>query len=216
MSKGNQDRGRTRVKPRTHHADRELGTGIKAGGKRRFVIGASGKRKLDLADGAPARALAPAAPDRSCRSDFTYIATDEGWLCLVAVIDPSSHQMVGWSLQPDTQPHPQTQPQTLPSMQLQVPDNSPTNALPGGSLLSAMGRQIRSLADVPRESLWAHMKAGWLHGKRFATQRQAMDETIDCVTLYNACGHQAASTYERERPQSLQADTRFASQSETA
>jgi putative transposase len=137
-------------------------------------------------------------------------------LCLVAVIDPSSHQMVGWSLQPDTQPHPQTQPQTLPSMQLQVPDNSPTNALPGGSLLSAMGRQIRSLADVPRESLWAHMKAGWLHGKRFATQRQAMDETIDCVTLYNACGHQAASTYERERPQSLQADTRFASQSETA
>ena len=216
MSKSHQDRRHTRRTRHARPADHGLAQGAKAGGARRFVIGTGGKRKGELAEAAPASALTPLAPDRSCRSDITYIATDEGWLCLVAVIDPSSHQMVGWSLQPDTHPHPQVQPQTLPELHLQLPGHTPTDALPGCSLLSAMGRQIKSLADVPRESLWAHMKAGWLHGKRFATQRQAMDETIDCVTLYNACGHQAASTYERERPQSLQADTRFASQSETA
>ena len=80
----------------------------------------------------------------------------------------------------------------------------------------AMGRQIKSFADVPRESLWAHMKAGWLHGKRFATQRQAMDEAIDCVTLYNARGHQAALAHEPDRPQSHQADSKFASRPEAA
>lgn len=37
------------------------------------------------------------------RTSFTYIATDEGWLYLAAVIDMFSRQVVGWSLQPHMQ-----------------------------------------------------------------------------------------------------------------
>jgi transposase InsO family protein len=35
--------------------------------------------------------------------DITYIATDEGWLYLAAVIDLFSRQVVGWSMQPHMQ-----------------------------------------------------------------------------------------------------------------
>ena len=33
-----------------------------------------------------------------CTGDITYIATDEGWLYLAAVIDLYSRQVVGWSM----------------------------------------------------------------------------------------------------------------------
>ena len=36
-------------------------------------------------------------------SDITYIATDEGWLYLSAVIDLFSRQVVGWSMPPHMQ-----------------------------------------------------------------------------------------------------------------
>ena len=46
------------------------------------------------------REFSPAAPDRVWTSDITYVATDKGWLYLVAVIDLFSRQVVGWSMQP--------------------------------------------------------------------------------------------------------------------
>ena len=46
------------------------------------------------------RKFSPAAPDHVWVSDITYIATDEGWLYLAAVIDLYSRQVVGWSMQP--------------------------------------------------------------------------------------------------------------------
>jgi len=42
-------------------------------------------------------------PNRLWCGDITYIQTDEGWLCLAAVIDLFSRQVVGWSLQPHMQ-----------------------------------------------------------------------------------------------------------------
>jgi len=58
--------------------------------------------------GRPARVMmglsvASAAQDRVWSSDITYIATDEGWLYLAAVINLFSRQVVGWSMQPHTQ-----------------------------------------------------------------------------------------------------------------
>jgi putative transposase len=50
-----------------------------------------------------ARDFTPQAPDRVWSSDITYIATDEGWLYVAAVIDLFSRQVVGWSMQPHMQ-----------------------------------------------------------------------------------------------------------------
>ena len=39
--------------------------------------------------------------------------------------------------------------------------------------------------NAPTESLWGSLKLGRLHGMRFDTRRQAMDEVIDWLTFYN-------------------------------
>jgi len=37
----------------------------------------------------------------------------------------------------------------------------------------------------PTESLWGSLKVGRLHGCKFETRRQAIDEVIDWLTFYN-------------------------------
>ena len=77
--------------------------GIKARSKRKFVVTTDSRHDLPVAPNLLARDFAPSAPDRVWSSDITYIATDEGWLYLAAVIDLFSRQVVGWSMQPHMQ-----------------------------------------------------------------------------------------------------------------
>ena len=77
--------------------------GIKARGKRKFVVTTDSKHDLPIAPNLLARDFSPAAPNQTWSSDITYIATDEGWLHLTAVIDLFSHQVIGWSMRPHMQ-----------------------------------------------------------------------------------------------------------------
>jgi putative transposase len=65
--------------------------GIKARGKRKFVVTTDSKHDLPIAENLLARNFQPTAPNRVWASDITYIATDEGWLYLAAVIDSISN-----------------------------------------------------------------------------------------------------------------------------
>ena len=82
--------------------------GIKARGKRKFVVTTDSAHDLPVAENLLARNFTPEAPDRVWSGDITYIATDKGWLYPAAVIDLFSRQVVGWSMQPHMQPHMQT------------------------------------------------------------------------------------------------------------
>lgn len=44
---------------------------------------------------------------------------------------------------------------------------------------SWMSRKGNYWDNAPTESLWGSLKVGRLHGMRFATKRQVMDEVID-------------------------------------
>ena len=73
--------------------------GIRAGGKRKFVVTTDSKHDLPIAANLLARNFTPETPNQPWSSDITYIATDEGWLYLAAVIDLFSRQVVGWGMQ---------------------------------------------------------------------------------------------------------------------
>ena len=77
--------------------------GIKARGRRKYVVTTDSRHGLPIAENLLQRNFEPEAPNRVWTSDMTYIATDEGWLFLVAVIDLFSRQVVGWSLRGDMQ-----------------------------------------------------------------------------------------------------------------
>ena len=69
--------------------------GIKARGKRKFVVTTDSKHKLPIAANLLKRNFTAAAPNQVWTGDITYIATDEGWLYLAVVLDLFSRQVVG-------------------------------------------------------------------------------------------------------------------------
>jgi putative transposase len=72
--------------------------GIRAKTKRKFVVTTDSRHHLPVAPDLVQRNFTPEAPNRLWSGDITYIATEEGWLYLAAVIDLFNRQVVGWSL----------------------------------------------------------------------------------------------------------------------
>ena len=129
----------------------------------------------------------------------TYIATDEGWLYLAAVIDLFSRQVVGWSMQPHMHSslvtdalkmawfrrHPEPGLIFHSDRGSQYCGHEFQDTLKGYKMQSSMSRKGNCWDNAPTESLWGRLKVGRLYGQRFATRRQAMDEVIDWLTFYN-------------------------------
>ena len=173
--------------------------GIKARGKRKFVVTTDSKHKLPIAPNLLNREFTVDKPDRVWTSDITYIPTGEGWLFLVAVIDLFSRQVVGWSMQPHMQAslvvdalrmawfRREPEPGLIfhSDRGSQYCGNDFQDALKGYGMKSSMSRKGNCWDNAPTESLWGRLKVGRLYGKTFATQRDAMDEIIDWLTFYN-------------------------------
>ena len=130
---------------------------------------------------------------------FTYIATDEGWLYLTAVIDLFSRQVVGWSMREHMQASMVADAlrmawfrrQPAPGLIMHSDRGSQycgkefTGALKAYRMRASMSRKGDCWDNAPTESLWGRLKVGRLHGRKFATRRQAMDEVIDWMAFYN-------------------------------
>jgi putative transposase len=173
--------------------------GIRARCKRRFVVTTDSKHHLPIAPDLVQRNFTPNAPNQVWTSDITYIATDEGWLYLAAVIDLFSRQVVGWSMQPHMQSSLVTDALKMawfrrhPAPGLifhsdrgsQYCGHEFQSTLAGYKIRSSMSRKGNCWDNAPTESLWGRLKVGRLYGQRFETRRQAMDEVIDWLTFYN-------------------------------
>jgi putative transposase len=173
--------------------------GIRARGKRKFILTTDSRHNLPVAPNLLGREFKPEAPDRVWSSDITCIATEEGWLYLAAVIDLFSRQVVGWSMQPHMHTslvtdalrmawfrrHPQPGLIFHSDRGSQYCSHAFQATLEGYGMRSSMSRKGNCWDNAPTESLWGRLKVGRLHGKRFATQREAMDEVVDWLTFYN-------------------------------
>ena len=173
--------------------------GIKARGKRKFVVTTDSKHNLPIAPNLLNRDFQPAQPNAVWTSDITYIQTDEGWLYLAAVIDLYSRQVVGWSMQPHMQTSLVTDALKMawfrrrPEPGLifhsdrgsQYCSHAFQQTLNEYGMQSSMSRKGNCWDNAPTESLWGSLKVGRLYGMRFETRRQAMDEVIDWLTFYN-------------------------------
>ena len=173
--------------------------GIKARGKRKYVVTTDSKHDLPIAPNLLNREFQPAQPDMVWAGDITYIQTDEGWLYLAAVIDLYSRQVVGWSMQPHMQTSLVTDALRMawfrrrPDAGLifhsdrgsQYCSHSFQQTLNEYGMQSSMSRKGNCWDNAPTESLWGSSKVGRLYGKRFETRRQAIDEVIDWLTFYN-------------------------------
>ena len=173
--------------------------GIRARCKRKFVVTTDSKHDLPIAPDLLQCNFTPAAPNQVWTGDITYIATDEGWLYLAAVIDLFSRQVVGWSMQPHMQSSLVTDALKMawfrrhpaPGLVFHYDRGSQycgreiQDTLKGYKMKSSMSRKGNCWDNAPTESLWGRLKVGRLYGRKFATRRDAMDEVIDWLTFYN-------------------------------
>jgi transposase InsO family protein len=191
--------------------------GIKARGKRKYKATTDSKHNLPVAENLLQRDFTPAAPDRVYSSDITCIATAEGWLYLAVVMDLFSRQVVGWSMKE----HMKTE-LVLDALRMawfrrrpepgailhsdrgsQYCSHELQHALKGYGMRSSMSRKGNCWDNAPTESLWGSLKVARVHGRRFETRRQAMDEVIDWLSFYNhrrlhsTLGYVSPMQYER-------------------
>ena len=173
--------------------------GIKARGKRKFVVTTDSKHDLPIAPNLLQRNFTATEPNTVWTSDITYIATDEGWLYLTAVIDLFSRQVVGWSMREHMQASMVADAlrmawfrrRPMPGLIFHSDRGSQycsrdfQDALKDYQMKSSMSRKGDCWDNAPTESLWSRLKVGRLYGRRFATRREAMDEGIDWLTFYN-------------------------------
>jgi transposase InsO family protein len=173
--------------------------GIKARSKRKFKATTNSKHSLPIAPNLLNRQFAVAQPNRVWSSDITYIATDEGWLYLAVILDLFSRQIVGWSMKPHMKTdlvadalrmawfrrHPEPGLVFHSDRGSQYCSHELRTALQGYGMQSSMSRKGDCWDNAPTESLWGSLKVARIHGQRFETRRQAMDEVIDWLAFYN-------------------------------
>jgi putative transposase len=173
--------------------------GIRAKTKRKFIVTTGSKHSLPVATDLVQRRFTPQAPNQLLCGDITYIATDEGWLYLAAVIDMFSRQVVGWSLQPHMQtslvkdalamawwrrrPGPGAIFHSDRGSQYCSHDFQA--ALTKWGIRSSMSRKGNCWDNSPIESFWGRLKTACVHGQRFATREQARQAIMNWMAFYN-------------------------------
>ena len=173
--------------------------GIRAKTKRKFVVTTDSRHNLPVAPDLVQRLFSPQAPDQLWAGDITYVATDEGWLYLAAVIDLFSRQVVGWSLQQhmhtalvkDALAMAWWRRQPKPGVIFHSDRGSQycshefQAALKGWGMRSSMSRKGNCWDNAPTESFWGHLKRACVHGHKFATREQARQAVMDWIAFYN-------------------------------
>ena len=173
--------------------------GIRAKTKRKFVVTTDSKHKLPVAPDLVQRKFNPDAPNALWSGDITYIATDEGWVYLAAVIDLFSRQVVGWSMKDHMHTSLVKDALTMayfrrrPAAGLifhsdrgsQYCSHEFQDALKGWEIRSSMSRKGNCWDNAPTESFWGRLKTASLYGKKFTTRQEAMNAVMDWMAFYN-------------------------------
>lgn len=173
--------------------------GIRAKGKKRFVVTTDSKHHLPVAPDLVQRQFNPPAPNLVWAGDITYLWTDEGWLYLAAVLDLHSRQVVGWSLQPTMQAELVRDALLMACFRRRPPrglifhsDRGSQycsglfrDALQVWGIRSSMSRKANCWDNAPTESFWGRLKTACVHGGRFATHEQARQAVMDWIAFYN-------------------------------
>ncbi len=181
--------------------------GIHARSKPKFVVTTDSRHSLPVAPDLVQRRFNPEAPNRLWSGDITYIATDEGWLYLAAVIDLFGRQVVGWSLQErmhtglvkDALAMAWWRRRPPPGLIFHCDRGSQycshefQQALRDWGMRSSMSRKGNCWENersefrhnAPTESFWGRLKTASVHGCKFATREQARQAVLDWVAFYN-------------------------------
>jgi transposase InsO family protein len=157
-----------------------------------------------------AQAPAATAPNQIWLADITYIATQEGWLYLAAILDRYSRKIVGWAMSEriDTalvlqalgmallHRRPQTRLLLHSDRGVQYASGDYRQALGRAGLVTSMSRRGNCYDNAAMESFWSTLKLELVYRRGFETRAQARAQIFDYIeTFYNRQRSHSALDY---------------------
>ncbi len=173
--------------------------GIRAKGRRKFVVTTDSNHRLDVAPDLIQRGFHVERPNQVWTGDITYLQTDEGWVFLAVVLDLFSRQIVGWSMKPKMESNLVVDALKMAWFRRQPEEglifhsdrgrqycsDEFKRCIAAFKMKSSMSRKGDCWDNAPTESLWGKLKIARLYGQRFATRRAMMDEVMNWISFYN-------------------------------
>lgn len=137
-------------------------------------------------------------PNQAWVSDITFVATDEGWLFLAAILDLSSRRIVGWSMSDRMQADlvcpalrsAYWQRKPPPGLLLHSDRGSQYASRACRSLAAAYGmtvsmsRRANAWDNAPMESFFKTLKVERIYLTHYATRAQARLDIVDWIEGY--------------------------------
>jgi len=166
--------------------------------KRKFVATTDSNHTLPVAQNILDRDFVSDSPDRKWASDITYIATDEGWLYLAAVMDLYSRKIVGWSMSQRidanlveqalkmavSQRRPQPGLVCHSDRGSQYASDSMQKLLGDHKMVCSMSRKGNCWDNACMESFFGSLKSEWVYGKRYATRDSARKDVFKYIEMF--------------------------------
>jgi transposase InsO family protein len=158
------------------------------------------------------------APNRKWVTDITYIATQEGWLYLAAIMDLFSRRIVGWAMSKRM-----TSDLTLRALDMairrcrpesglihhsdqgsQYTDSEYQAVLAAHSIVASMNGVGTWYDNAPMESFFGTLKSELVHHRAYRTRAEASPDLFYYIEawynrrrLHSALGYESPETYEQ-------------------
>ncbi|KHK48470.1 integrase [Ralstonia sp. A12] len=137
-------------------------------------------------------------PNQAWVGDITFIATDEGWLFLAAILDLSSRRIVGWSMSERMQADLVCQALRSAYWQRKPPPGLLLHSDRGAQYASrvyrslatafgmtvSMSRRANAWDNAPMESFFKTLKVERIYQTRYETRAQARLDIVDWIEGY--------------------------------
>lgn len=173
--------------------------GIRASTQKRFRVRTTdSKHSLPVAENLLDRDFTAETPGARLVSDLTYIATGEGFLFLVCVLDVCTRRVVGWSMS-----HEMTTSVFLSALSMAVRRYAPWTVLLHHSdrgsqycsqafqeelsrlrIQCSMSRKGNCWDNAVSESFFASLKKELVHQRRFATREEARQSVFQWIEVF--------------------------------
>jgi putative transposase len=189
--------GRRHSRRRVARLMRVMGLAARRG-RRRTPRTTDSRHDLPIAPNLLDRNFAADRPDTVWLADVSYIPSDEGWLCLAAVEDLATREIVGWSMADHLRAGLCLDALVMALQGCQPPrglvhhsdrgvqyaSGPYREALERHGIKQSMSRRGNCLDNAPMESFFASLKTERVHHTRFRTRAEAKAAVFEYVEIF--------------------------------
>jgi putative transposase len=172
--------------------------GLRSRTKRKFVVTTDSNHTQPVAENLLARDFTATAPNQKWLTDITYLATQEGWVYLAAVLDVFSRKIVGWSMSEridtelvqsalqmaTTQRSPEAGLLHHSDRGVQYTSESYQQTLEDLEMVCSMSLKGDCWDNAMMESFFGSLKTEWVYGKEYATREEAKQDMFKYIEMF--------------------------------